>query len=82
MANEKALIKDAIGILKGFAESGREFLAEVVTPYYAEFIPRLGPFILVTVRDHQALLGRISQFYPMGTMAGTEADEYLSHLQR
>jgi hypothetical protein len=82
MANEKALIKDAIGIFKGFTESGREFLAEVVTPYYPEFIPLLGSFILVTVTDHQALLGRITQFYPMGTMAGTEADEYLSHLQR
>jgi hypothetical protein len=82
MASEKALIKDAIGIFKGFTESGREFLADVVTPYYPEFIPLLGSFILVTVTDHQALLGRITQFYPMGTMAGTEADEYLSHLQR
>jgi hypothetical protein len=82
MANEKALIKDAIGIFKGFTESGREFLAEVVTPYRPEFIPLLGSFILVTVTDCQALLGRITQFYPMGTMAGTEADEYLSHLQR
>ena len=82
MANEKALVKSAIGIFKGFTESGREFLAEVVTPYHPEFIPLLGSFILVTVADHQALLGRITQFYPMGTMAGTEADEYLSHLQR
>jgi len=82
MANEKALIKDVIGIFKGFTESGREFLAEVVTPYHPEFTPLLGSFILVTVMDHQALLGRVTQFYPMGTMAGTEADEYLSHLQR
>lgn len=82
MANDKALVKDAIGIFKGFTESGREFLAEVVTPYHPEFIPLLGSFILVTVMEHQALLGRITQFYPMGTMAGTEADEYLSHLQR
>jgi len=82
MANEKALIKDAIGIFKGFTESGHEFLAEVVTPYHPEFIPLLGSFILVTVKDCQALLGRITQFYPMGTMAGAEADEYLSHLQR
>lgn len=82
MANEKALVKGAIGIFKGFTESGREFLAEVVTPYHPEFIPLLGSFILVTVVDHQALLGRITQFYPMGTMAGAEADEYLSHLQR
>jgi uncharacterized protein len=82
MANEKALIKEVIGIFKGFTESGREFLAEVVTPYNPEFIPLLGSFILVTVTEHQALLGRITQFYPMGTMAGTEADEYLSQLQR
>jgi hypothetical protein len=82
MANEKALVKDAIGIFKGFTESGREFLAEVVTPYHPEFTPLLGSFILVTITDYQALLGRITQFYPMGTMVGTEADEYLSHLQR
>jgi hypothetical protein len=82
MANKKALIKDTIGIFKGFTESGREFLAEVVTPYNPGFIPLLGSFILVTVTEHQALLGRITQFYPMGTMAGTEADEYLSQLQR
>jgi len=82
MANEKTLVKGAIGIFKGFTESEREFLAEVVTPYHQEFRPLLGSFILVTVMDHQALLGRITQFYPMGTMAGTEADEYLSHLQR
>jgi hypothetical protein len=54
----------------------------VVTPYNPKFIPLLGSFILVTVTEHQALLGRITQFYPMGTMAGTEADEYLSQLQR
>jgi hypothetical protein len=82
MANEKALVKDAIGIFKGFTESGREFLAEVVMPYHPEFTPLLGSFILVTITDYRALLGRITQFYPMGTMVGTEADEYLSHLQR
>jgi hypothetical protein len=82
MADEKALVKDAIGIFKGFTESGREFLAEVVMPYHPEFTPLLGSFILVTITDDRALLGRITQFYPMGTMVGTEADEYLSHLQR
>jgi len=82
MANKKALVKDAIGIFKGFTESGREFLAEVVMPYHPEFTPLLGSFILVTITDYRALLGRITQFYPMGTMVGTEADEYLSHLQR
>ena len=80
--NEKALFKKAIGIFKGFTESGREFLAEVVMPYHPEFVPLLGSFILVSVTEYQALLGRITQFYPTGTMAGTEADEYLSQLQR
>jgi hypothetical protein len=82
MASEKALGKNPIGIFKGFTESGREFLAEMVTPYQPEFAPLLGSFILVKVRDDRALLGRITQFYPVGSMAGTEADEYLSHLQR
>lgn len=82
MVSEKALVKNPIGIFKGFTESGREFLAEIVTPYQPEFVLLLGSFMLVTVMDNEALLGRITQFYPMGTMAGTEADEYLSQLQR
>ena len=82
MPSEKELFKEPIGIFKGFTESGREFLAEVVTPYHPEFYPLLGSFILVMITERQALLGRITQFYPVGTMAGAEADEYLSQLQR
>ncbi len=82
MANEKTLFKNAIGIFKGFTESGREFLAEVVTPYHPEFVPLLGSFIMVSVMERQAVLGRITQFHPMGIMAGAEADEYLSRLQQ
>jgi len=82
MVGEKTLVRNPIGIFKGFTESGREFLAEIVTPYQPEFVLLLGSFMLVTVTDNEALLGRITQFYPMGTMAGTEADEYLSQLQR
>jgi hypothetical protein len=82
MANDRILFGSAIGIFKGFSESGREFLAELLTPYQQEFIPLLGSFMLVSVMDNQGLLGRITQFYPMGTMAGAEADEYLSQLQR
>ncbi|MCL0079418.1 ATP-binding protein [Dehalococcoidia bacterium] len=82
MVNKKALVKNSIGIFKGFTESGREFLAEIVMPYQPEFVLLLGSFVLVAVTDNEALLGRITQFYPMGTMAGAEADEYLSQLQR
>jgi len=82
MPNEKVLFGRAIGIFKGFSESGREFLAELLAPYHSEFVPLLGSFMFVAVMDNQGLLGRITQFYPMGTMAGAEADEYLSQLQR
>ena len=84
MPNEKSLFNRdrPIGTFKGFTESGREFVAEILAPYNQEFIPLLGSFILVAVTDNQTLLGRITQFYPMGTMAGAEADEYLSHLHR
>ncbi len=82
MANDKTLIKEVIGIFKGFTDSGREFLAEVVTPYHPEFIPLLGSFIMVTVVESRAVLGRIIQFHPIGIMAGVEADEYLSRLQQ
>ncbi len=74
--------KDAIGVFKGFTEAGREFLVEVLAPYNPEFVPLLGSFVLVGVNDLQALLGRVTRFHPSGTMAGTEADEYLSRLQR
>jgi len=82
MPNNSTLFGRFLGIFKGFAESGHEFIAEIVTPYHQEFVPLLGSFILVRVSDTEALLGRITQFYPVGTMAGAEAEEYLALLQK
>lgn len=82
MANEKKLFKRSIGIFKGFIESGHEFVAEIVTPYHAEFVPLLGSFMFVRVTENAALLGRVTQFYPVGAMAGAEAEEYLAQLQK
>jgi hypothetical protein len=82
VAHEKRLFKSFIGIFKGFIESGHEFIAEIITPYHPEFVPLLGSFMLVRVSEAEALLGRITQFYPVGTMAGAEAEEYLAQLQK
>ena len=71
-----------IGIFKGFAESGREFTAEVISPYKAEYSPLLGSFVLVSASERSALLGRITDFHPMGAMVGNGAEDYLSYLYR
>mgnify|MGYP001078570201 CR=1 FL=1 len=82
MAHEKTLFKRSIGIFKGFIESGHEFIAEIITPYHPKFVPLLGSFMLVRVSKAEALLGRITQFRPVGEMTGAEAEEYLAQLQK
>lgn len=82
MAGEKKLFERFVGIFKGFIESGHEFISEIITPYNSEFVPLLGSFMLVRVKEDEALLGCITQFYPVGTLAGAEAEEYLAQLQK
>ena len=71
-----------IGIFKGFTESRREFTAEVISPYKAEYNPLLGSFVLVSSSERSALLGRITDFRPVGAMVGDGAEDYLSYLYR
>src|SRR5438309_7848059 len=76
------LIKNVIGVFKGFAESELEFKAEIVVPYHTEFTPLLGSFLLVSVTAEDYLLGRITKFYPVGIMSGGEAEDYLARLMK
>lgn len=82
MTDNIKLFSRLLGIFKGFIESGHEFVAEIITPYHPEFVPLLGAFMAVRITETEALLGRITQFYPVGTMAGAEAEEYLAQLQK
>lgn len=81
MMNE-LIEKPPIGFFKGFAESGLEFKAEIVSPYKYEYHPTLGSFILVFVDKKNLILGRITRFNPVGIMTGLEGDEYLADLAR
>ncbi len=76
------LMKEAIGVFKGFSETGLEFKAEIVAPYHPEFSPVLGGFLLVSASPDDYLLGRIINFHPVGVMAGGEADDYLARLMK
>src|SRR6266508_6295276 len=76
------LIKNVIGVFKGFIESGLEFKADIVVPYHTEFSPLLGSFLVVEVSKERYLLGRITQFHPVGLMSGGEAEDYLARMMR
>ena len=66
------LIKNVIGVFKGFIESGLEFKAEIVVPYHTEFTPLLGSFLVVEISKVHYLLGRITKFHPVGLMVGSD----------
>src|SRR6266550_8784715 len=81
MPNTKLINLD-IGTFKGFAESGLEFTAEIVSPYHTEYRPNIGEFVLVTLAAEAAVLGRITRFFPMGVLSSGEGDEYLAEMRR
>ncbi|MFQ5910753.1 MAG: ATPase, partial [Thermoplasmata archaeon] len=76
------LIKEVIGVFKGFVESGLEFKADIVVPYHTEYTPLLGSFLLVEVSKESYLLGRITKFVPVGVMSGGEAEDYLARMMK
>ena len=74
-----------IGMFKGFTEEGLEFRAEIVSPYQPseDLAPRIGQFLLVELGSpDEAVLGRITRFFPVGVLAGQEGDEYLAEMHR
>jgi hypothetical protein len=81
MANP-TLIELDIGTFKGFAESGLEFTADIISPYHTEYRPKIGEFIIVTLAPESAILGRITRFFPMGVLSSWEGDEYLAEMRR
>src|SRR5438445_11383996 len=76
------LIKNVIGMFKGFIESGLEFKAEIVVPYHTEFTPLLGSFLVVEISKQNYLLGRITKFHRVGLMVSYDAEDYLAQLTR
>lgn len=77
-----SLFKLDIGTFKGFAESGLEFTAEIVSPYHTEYRPNIGEFIIVALTRETAILGRITRFFPMGVLSSWEGEEYLAEMRR
>jgi Helicase HerA, central domain len=77
-----SLFKLDIGTFKGFAESGLEFTAEIVSPFQSEYRPNIGEFIAVSLTRESAILGRITRFFPMGVLSSWEGEEYLAEMRR
>lgn len=74
-----------IGTFKGFTDGGLEFAAEIVSPYQSNELltPRTGQLLLVELgTPEEAMLGRITRFVPVGTMAGPEGDEYMAQMSK
>jgi len=76
------LYSQSVGIFRGFVESGQELVAELVAPYHGEYHPMLGSFILVSINEQEAILGRITKFFPVGAMTSMQGDEYLADMSR
>jgi hypothetical protein len=80
MADLNLFPKDQIiGVFRGFQEGGLEFHADLVFPYRNEFqsIPMHGQFLLVQLETpDEAVLGRITSFFPEGRLASGSGDEY------
>lgn len=70
-----------IGAFKGFSESGLELKAEVIAPF-SEYNPRIGDFVLVEVTPDNAIVGRITRFFPEGILSSSHGDEYLAAMSR
>lgn len=75
-------MQDRTGIFKGFSEAGLEFKAEIITHYHTECTPLLGSFILVSIDQEHAILGRITKFFPVGVMSSWDGEDYLATLSR
>ena len=76
------LTSRSVGVFRGFSESGLEFKAEIIAPYKTDYNPLLGSFLLVDVTPESSVLGRITKFYPSGTMSTYEGEDYLARLTR
>jgi Helicase HerA, central domain len=77
-----SLFKLDIGTFKGFAESGLEFTAEIVSPFQSDYRPNIGEFIVVSLTRETVILGRITRFFPMGVLSSWEGEEYLAEMRR
>jgi len=73
---------ESVGVFRGFSDSGLEFRAEVVAPYHSELKPMIGEFLLVEVLGTEAILGRITRFFPVGILSGAQGEDYLTTLSR
>lgn len=68
-----------IGSFRGFQDGGLEYHADLILPYKNSFqsIPMNGQFVLVQLETpDEAVLGRITSFYPEGKLSSASGDEY------
>ncbi|GEM_PF-1316723 len=80
------LMREQIGMFRGFGESRYEVLSEVLLPYAAQKMPLQGGYLLVGIEDlsgrPSGILGRIVRAYPMGDLFSGAGEDYLVDLMR
>jgi hypothetical protein len=80
-----ALYRSKIGIFRGFGESHREIVGELLLPFSPR-MPLQGGFLVIAVEDFQGreagVLGRLVRAFPVGDLNTPPGEEYLMDLLR
>lgn len=83
-----AILKDQIGIFRGFGDPRYEVLSEVLLPYQGVRMPLQGGFVVIGL-EHTApggpecaILGRVIRAYPQGDLLSEPGEDYLVDIMR
>jgi hypothetical protein len=81
------LIRERLGIFRGFGESRYEVVSDVLIPYRERrHMPLQGGYLIVGVEDFDGkpsgVLGRVVRAYPLGDLLGGAGEDYLVDLLR
>ncbi|MCX7608290.1 MAG: DUF87 domain-containing protein [Anaerolineales bacterium] len=81
------LIRERLGIFRGFGESRFEVVSDVLIPYRERrHMPLQGGYLIVGVEDFDGrpsgVLGRVVRAYPLGDLLSGAGEDYLVDLMR
>jgi len=81
------LMRERLGVFRGFGESRYEVVSDVLIPYRERrHVPLQGGYLVVSVEDFDGkrcgVLGRVIRAYPIGDLLGSAGEDYLVDLMR
>lgn len=81
------LLRERLGIFRGYGDSRYEVVSEVLIPYRERrHMPLQGGYLIVGVDDFDGrpagVLGRVVRAYPIGDLLGGAGEDYLVDLMR